>query len=155
YFLRCSTQMVIETDRSQIKGGGVAIFAIGSAGRECFVARNSGSRDSRLFGPRRSQSWNRRFGFGCETRRTVSGARALITRSGSNPLSTSLAGEDELNNDGFGRLAATHLAYPRNESRIRRSRFTLIPKHAPTLPPRFVGTAFLGWGQQSRGVENL
>src|SRR5215470_3592286 len=91
------------------------------------------SRDSRLFGLRLQQLGNRRLVFGSETRRTVSGARALIAGGGSNPLSTSIAGEDELNDDGFGRLAATHLAYPRNESGIRRSRFALSPKHAPTL----------------------
>jgi hypothetical protein len=63
----------------------------------------------------------------------VSGVRALIAGRGSNLLSTSIAGEDELNDDGFGRLAATHLAHHRNESGIRRSRFVVSPKHAPTL----------------------
>src|SRR5215471_8410118 len=103
-----------------------------STGRECFLAGNSPSRDSRLSGLR-PQSGNRRFGFGSETRRTVSGAQALIAGRGSNPLTTSRAGEDELNDDGFGRLAATHLAHHRNERGIRRSRFVLRPKHGPTL----------------------
>ena len=116
---------------------------------ECFLADNSFSRDSRLFGLRPPQSGNRRFGFGSDTRRTVSGAHALIAGRGSNPLSTSVAGEDELNDDGFGRLAPRHLAYPRNESGIRRSRFVLSPKMRP-LFAAFCGTAFLGSGQQSR-----
>src|SRR5207253_9672351 len=80
----------------------------------------------------------------------------------------------ELNDDGFDRLAATYLAHHRNESGIRRSRFVLSPKHAPPRPPGSflhvdqmtaetarshqeqnspVGTAFLGSGQNSRGVE--
>src|SRR5262249_46472162 len=64
-------------------------------------------------------------------------------RGGSNPLSTSIAGEDELNDDGFRPLAATHLAHHRNESGIRRSRFVLrllaafcgdrIPRFWPTV----------------------
>ena len=94
---------------------------------------NSLSRDSRLFGLRPPQSGNGRFGFGSETRKTISGARPLIAGRGSNPLSTPSAGEDELNDDGVDRLAATHLAHHRNESGIRRSRFVLSPTHAPTL----------------------
>ena len=100
---------------------------------ECFLAGNSLSRGSRLLGLRPPQSG--RFDFGSETRKTVSGVRALIAGRGSNLLSASIAGKDELNDDGFDRLAATHLADRRNESGIRRSRFVLSPKHAPPRSP--------------------
>jgi hypothetical protein len=73
---------------------------------------------------------------------------------GSNPLSTSSAGEDELNDDGFGGLAATHLAHHRNESGIRRSRFVVSPKHAPTLR-RVLWGPHSSVRANSRGVENL
>ena len=104
----------------------------------------------------------------------VSGIRALITGCGSNLLGASIAGEDELNDDDFGRLAATHLAHRWNESGIRRSRFVLSPKHTPAPSPRsllhvdqmtdetarshqeqnsFVGPHSQVRGQQLRGVE--
>jgi len=96
---------------------------------------------------------------------------ALIPGRGSNLLSAWIAGEDELNDDGFDRLAATHLAHHRNESGIRHSRVVLSPKHAPLRSPdsslhidqmtaetalshqeqnSLAGTAFLGSGQNSR-----
>jgi len=96
------------------------------------LAGNSLSSDSRLFGLRPPRSANWRFGFGSETRKTVSGVRALIAGYGSNLLSASIAGEDELNDDGFDRVAATHLAHHRNESGIRRSRFVLSPNASTT-----------------------
>jgi hypothetical protein len=93
---------------------------------------------------------------------------ALIAGRGSNLLSASIAGKNELNDHGFHRLAATHLADRRNESGIGRSRFVLSPKHAPPRSPgsflhvdqmtaetarshqeqnSLVETAFLGSGQ--------
>ena len=97
---------------------------------------------------------------------------ALIAGRGSNLLSASIAGEDELNDDGFDRLAVTHIAHHRNQSGIRRSRLVLSPKHAPPRSPdsflhldqmtaetarshqeqnSLLGTAFLGSGRDSRG----
>jgi len=55
--------------------------------------------------------------------------RALVAGRGSNLPCTSIAGEDELNDDGFDRLAATPVAHHRNEGGIRGSRFVLSPKH--------------------------
>src|SRR5438132_4402743 len=63
------------------------------------------------------------------------GIRALIADCGSNLLSASIAREDELNDDDFGRLSPTYLAHHRNESGIQRSRFVLSSKHAPTHSP--------------------
>src|SRR5207245_10418508 len=76
-----------------------------------------------------------RVGVGSGTRKAASSVRALSAGRGCNLLSVSIAGEDEFNDDGFDRLAATYLAHHRNESGIRRSRFVLSPKHAPTPSP--------------------
>jgi len=57
---------------------------------------------------------------------------ALIAGCGSNLLSASIAGEDELNDDSFDRVAATHLAQHRNESGSRRSRFVLSTNASTT-----------------------
>jgi hypothetical protein len=65
-------------------------------------------------------------------RREKRGVYALTAGCGSNLLSASIAGEDELHDDGFDQVAATHLAHHRNESGIRRSRFVLSPNASTT-----------------------
>jgi hypothetical protein len=132
HFLRCSGQIAKETNRSQIKKEHQSlVVANGEENASGLETALAGTQDCSDAG-RQNRGID---GFGSETRKTASGVRALIADRGSNLLSASIAGEDELNDEGFDPLAVTHLAHHRNESGIRRSRFVLSPKYAPPRPP--------------------
>src|SRR5215831_14291079 len=171
-FTSCRTQMADETARSQIMKRSIGVLTApkgveNASWLETGLVGISYCSDS-VRAIRELTVW-----FRFRDENTVSGIRALIADRGSNPLSASIAGEDELNDDNFGRLAGTHLAHLRNGSAIRRSSFVLSATHAPPRSPgsflhidqmtaetvrshqgkQLGGAAFLGSGQQSRSGQ--
>jgi hypothetical protein len=123
-FASCSTQMADETERSQIMKRSIGILVApkgheNASWLETAVAALAGTQDC-------SDSVRRNQGIDGLVSISRLGTRfpafaPLIAGCGSNPLSASIAGEDELNDNNFGRLDATHLAHLRSGCGIRRS----------------------------------
>src|SRR5215831_6142036 len=87
----CSTQMAAETDRSQINRRNITVCD------RCNCEENASWRETALAGTYDCSDSGRR-------NRGIDGLVSVPRRGergGSNPLSTSIAGEDELNDDGF------------------------------------------------------